>query len=249
MKIFLLLIIGSLVMSLSAQDTLFYDSDWDEVSSSTSAFYYKVVLKDGLDTNKAQVLSYYVTGEHIRETNYSNYNEKTVHGKNVWYFKSGQLRGERQFINGNVDGVFKTYWSDGTVKRQDLYQNDKWVEGTCYNENGEKIKYYPYEISAMFPKGQKGMMKFLVKEIRYPDNAIENKIEGKVLLKFIITEEGYVINVKVINSVNEELDAEAVRAVSEMPKWKPAMEDGETVRSYFNLPVNFKLHEVFKMTD
>ena len=94
---------------------------------------------------------------------------------------------------------------------------------------------------AEFPEGAAAMYKWLSQNIKYPAVARENNIQGKVILRFIVEKDGSVNNVTVLRGTNELLDKEAVRVVSQMPKWKAGKQRGNAVRSYFTLPVVFKL--------
>lgn len=97
------------------------------------------------------------------------------------------------------------------------------------------------EKEAQFPGGNDAMMKFIAKNVKYPQTAVENKIEGTVYVEFVIEKDGKITNVKAIRKVSPELDEEAVRVVSKMPKWKPATQRGKTVRCRFRLPIRFQL--------
>ena len=92
-----------------------------------------------------------------------------------------------------------------------------------------------------FPGGTEKMYTFLVENIKYPESAINDSIEGRVFVNFVITENGEVTEAKVIRGVNEALDAEALRVINLMPHWTPAEKDGKTVAVQFNLPISFKL--------
>lgn len=82
---------------------------------------------------------------------------------------------------------------------------------------------------------------YLAQHVRYPEEAEKNGIGGMVYVQFVIDTTGKVVEPKVIKSVSQELDAEALRVVSEMPAWKPGMQRGKPVRVSFTLPVIFKL--------
>ena len=82
---------------------------------------------------------------------------------------------------------------------------------------------------------------YLAQHVRYPEEAEKNGIGGMVYVQFVIDTTGKVVEPKVIKSVSPELDAEALRVVSEMPAWKPGMQRGKPVRVSFTLPVIFKL--------
>jgi len=86
------------------------------------------------------------------------------------------------------------------------------------------------------------MNAYLNKNLHYPDMARENGIEGKVIIRFIVNEDGSVSDVTVVRSVGGGCDAEAVRIVSGMPKWKPGKQNGKEVKVIFNLPIVFKLY-------
>ena len=89
--------------------------------------------------------------------------------------------------------------------------------------------------------GQEEMIKFLIKEVKYPENAKKNKITGKVFVSFVVTSTGNVELAKVERGVDPELDAEAVRVVSKMPPWKPGMQHGQAVSVQYTMPIMFAL--------
>lgn len=92
-----------------------------------------------------------------------------------------------------------------------------------------------------FPGGIVEFMKWLTKTLRYPVLAQQQKIQGKVVVAFIINKDGTITDQKVITSVSPELDREALRVVRIMPKWKPGEDRGKPCRTYFCIPINFKL--------
>ena len=92
-----------------------------------------------------------------------------------------------------------------------------------------------------FPGGMEALMKYLQESVKYPKEAFEKGIQGRVVVQFVIEKDGSISEVKVIKKVNEHLDAEAVRVVNAMPKWKPGKQKGETVRVKYTLPISFRL--------
>lgn len=98
-----------------------------------------------------------------------------------------------------------------------------------------------------FPGGQQEMFKYLAYSVKYPAEAVEAGVQGKVLVKFTVKADGSVADIEVAQSVMPVLDAEALRVVSEMPRWTPATnESGEAVDCTFALPVQFKLTDTGK---
>ncbi len=92
-----------------------------------------------------------------------------------------------------------------------------------------------------FPGGQAAMYEFMKKELRYPEMAAQNNIQGRVIVQFVVEKDGSIGEVKVVRKVDSDLDKEAVRMVKSMPKFIPGRMNGQSVRVWFTLPVNFKL--------
>ena len=92
-----------------------------------------------------------------------------------------------------------------------------------------------------FPGGQEAMMQFLRQEVKYPKEAEEKGLQGRVVVRYIIEKDGSISEVEIAKSVNEYLDAEAIRVVNAMPKWIPGKQKGENVRVKFTLPITFRL--------
>lgn len=97
------------------------------------------------------------------------------------------------------------------------------------------------EVDPEFPGGEEALYKYLAENIKYPVMAKSNKVEGRVYITFVIEKDGTVSDAKVLRSVNEELDAEALRVINAMPKWKPGTQRGVPVRVQYNIPISFKL--------
>ena len=93
-----------------------------------------------------------------------------------------------------------------------------------------------------FPGGDLGLMKYIKKNVNYPKIAKEYNITGKVYISFIVDKTGSVTNVKVVRGVDKNLDAEAVRVIKSLPKYKPGKQRGKAVRVMLTVPVNFTLN-------
>ncbi len=99
------------------------------------------------------------------------------------------------------------------------------------------------ERNAEFPGGFSAMIAYLGKHIQYPAQEVEDRIEGKVVLQFVVRRDGSVDDVQVLRGVpgGRGLEREAVRVVKTMPLWAPAMNNGVAVNSWVTVPVMFKL--------
>ena len=94
-----------------------------------------------------------------------------------------------------------------------------------------------------FPGGDDALIKFLHESIKYPAEAEKAGKQGRVVVTFVVNKDGSVDNAKVVRSVDEKLDAEALRVVNAMPKWHPGKQRGQEVNVKFTLPVTFKLNK------
>ena len=92
-----------------------------------------------------------------------------------------------------------------------------------------------------FPGGQGALFEYLCNNVHYPKVAAEKKVEGRVIVTFVVGKDGSISNAELARSVSEELDAEAIRVVSSMPKWEPGTQNGKPVNVKFTVPVTFKL--------
>jgi TonB family protein len=108
-------------------------------------------------------------------------------------------------------------------------------------KQGEDEKYVIIEEMPQFPGGEEAMMSWIVNNVRYPSEAIAQKISGLVYVSFTVGATGKVSNVKIDKSVHPLLDAEALRVIGSMPYWKPGRQHGRPVDVGFSVPVEFKL--------
>ena len=107
-------------------------------------------------------------------------------------------------------------------------------------EKKEEI-FKSVEQMPQFPGGEAALMKYLSSHINYPTMAAENNIQGKVVVQFVVDKTGKVGEVKVVRSVDKDLDKEAVRVCKSLPKFTPGRQNGQPVSVWYTLPVTFKL--------
>lgn len=109
------------------------------------------------------------------------------------------------------------------------------------SDNGDKPIFVVVEDMPSFPGGMEECVRFLSRNIKYPVEAQKAGAQGRVILSFIVNKDGTISDVEVMRSVSKELDAEAVRVVQSMPKWKPGKQRGQAVDVRFSMPVTFRL--------
>ena len=107
-------------------------------------------------------------------------------------------------------------------------------------EKKEEI-FRSVEQMPQFPGGEAALMKYLQSHINYPPMAAENNVQGRVVVQFVVDKTGKVGEVKVVRSVDKDLDKEAVRVCKSLPKFTPGRQNGQAVSVWYTLPVTFKL--------
>lgn len=115
------------------------------------------------------------------------------------------------------------------------------ADGTSKLTNKNTGKTEVFQYVERMPEPPFDVYKYLSSEVKYPAKARKQKIQGKVNVKFIITQSGTIDSVQVIKSAHPLLDNEAIRVIKAMPDWKPGTQKGKPVNVYYMLPISFKL--------
>ena len=123
-----------------------------------------------------------------------------------------------------------------------IVMDDQWQNPPSNDPNNPVFEVV--EIMPEFPDGgMSGLMQFLSKNIQYPINAQKNHTQGRVTVQFVVNKDGSISEPKIIRGVDPDLDGEAIRVISLMPKWKPGMQKGQPVRVKYTVPVMFRLSD------
>ena len=123
-----------------------------------------------------------------------------------------------------------------------IVMDDQWQNPPSNDPNNPVFEVV--EIMPGFPDGgMSGLMQFLSKNIQYPINAQKNHTQGRVTVQFVVNKDGSISEPKIIRGVDPDLDGEAIRVISLMPKWKPGMQKGQPVRVKYTVPVMFRLSD------
>ncbi len=114
------------------------------------------------------------------------------------------------------------------------------AQKTVVSQSSQSV-YDEVEVMPEFPGGMQAMIEYLNTNIKYPKDAIKQEVGGRVMVMFVVETDGSLSNVRVARKVFPSLDAEAVRVVKTMPKWKPGKEKGRPVRVNFTMPIVFSI--------
>jgi protein TonB len=92
-----------------------------------------------------------------------------------------------------------------------------------------------------FPGGEVAMQKFIIENLKYPEDAQKTGTQGRITTQFIVTAEGQIENIRIIRGISPSCDAEVIRVIKAMPKWVPGQENGKNVAVYYALPILYRL--------
>lgn len=219
----------------------FFDLDRKIVDSVLASFY---TLYFGTDTTRKSGTNetYLLTGILLSQENYiinkNNEREETV----TYFFDNGQVRSVHHIKEGKKNGELIAYFADGNVNRKELYQFDTIVERHYFTKAGkDTLGSSSDERLSSFPGGEKALKYFIKRHTIYPKIAIKKRIEGEVFVNYLVDKYGNVKNVKVNQSVDPNLDKEAVRVIESLPKWRPGYMRDQALSSYHLTSVVFSL--------
>ena len=114
------------------------------------------------------------------------------------------------------------------------------AQKTVVSQTNQKV-FDTVEQMPEYPGGMQAMIEFLQTNMKYPEDAAKQKVEGRVMVQFVVETDGSVSDVHVAKQVFPSLDAEAIRVVKAMPNWTPGKEKGRVVRVKYLLPIVFRM--------
>lgn len=210
-----------------------------EQDTKTVTYKGKVVDKDGKPIQGVKILSVpnSTPTEVTTQADGSFEFKASPKAKLLFLYQDGNKKKGISFTDERLPKENKTNWT--------IVYNEKWNEvmqsdpGTPDNPIFEVVEHMPEFTGGGMP----ALMEYLSKNIKYPEAAMKKGIQGRGIVQFVVEKDGSITNVKILRSVDLELDKEAVRVVSAMPKWKPGTQRGEAVRVRFTVPVMFRLTE------
>lgn len=148
---------------------------------------------------------------------------------------------EGDLKEGKRNGTWKGNFSKSKLTFTEDYADGKFLKGTSTDSAGNIKNYTVKEALPTFKGGESAFGRYLSQNMHYPPRARENSIQGRVILTFVIEKDGNLTDIKVLKNVSYDLDAEAVRVLSQSPKWNPGIQHGVPVRVAYTMPINFSL--------
>ena len=163
-------------------------------------------------------------------------------------WKPGMQKGQAVNVKYTVPVMFRLTEDNTPVKYAPIESkiDEMVVAGYAPEETASPAEGTVFEVVEQMPEypgGMSAMMAFIGKNIKYPVAAQKAKIQGRVVIQFIVNTEGDIISPKVLRSADPLLDAEAIRLTTIMPKWKPGIQKGQAVNVKYAVPIMFRLQE------
>jgi periplasmic protein TonB len=199
---------------------------------------------------------YRINGPRFRSLQSSDPDGNMLNGQYISYNGIGQIDTVGSYYKDQRTGIWNIYTPKGRLAARQSYKNGQLLgskdsiqikqENDSLSElfkTGDGKTIVRIEIESSFPDGAAGWLRYLQKNMRYPDKAVKNLIQGQVVIGFIVDAEGHVErnSVWVNRSVEYSLDQEALRIIFSSPDWTPAVQNGRKVKSYKKQPIIFAL--------
>jgi TonB family protein len=263
---FIPLLFYHIVSGQTKIDTIYYDINWQKCSKDIASYFR---ITRNINKNIIQINDYYLDGKLQMQGQYKSLEPEIRTGDFTFYYENGMIKSKCRYNNNKlVDTTFNyfnnasnslkemltynndklhgniyTYYQNGQIKRKETYLNDSLLTSNCYGIDGNDTLYYKLSSMPLFNKGVGSILKFLGKHLVYPDYERKNNIEGRILVKFDVTVEGKINNVRILenNVGSKNFENEANRIIQMFPDWSPALFDGEPVEMSVTIPFSFIL--------
>ena len=146
-----------------------------------------------------------------------------------------------KWLNSQKDGEWISFRKDGTRFYKELYKKGKLKKGESWDKDGKKYKYKEIFVNTKYSGGQEGLARMIRQNFRIPEYALQNHIEGLMLVNFTVNTKGQVENINVGKKLCGPCDKEAKRLVSLLKNWKPAKRRGQNVNVKYRLPLRIAI--------
>ncbi len=167
------------------------------------------------------------------------YSNDVLDGPFSSWRENGTYKLQAHYTQGEKNGYFISYYENGQKLRNDLYENDRLVEGQCYTPEGEPTDYFPYIKMPQFPEGRTAMRDFIRNELHYPSETRRRFRPVEVIVGFTVDEEGSIQDPSILEGDASAFNDEALRITREMPRWIPGEVDGVPSPIQVTLPIEF----------
>jgi hypothetical protein len=239
----LVLLFGSIKICFAQNDTIYFDKKWKECTKDSSA-YYRVF---GLENYRDMVTDYQRNGTVQMKARISQRVPLIVDGICMYYSETGKLESKGLYQLNKKLGNWVYYdqvGNDSSIVEHFLNEPKKEIKVTCEYKQYDAFIFV--EVMPEFPGGEKGMFDYIRKFIENQYSGFKEKsklgFNGTVYVYFIVNTFGKAVNAKIVRSAGKDIDEIVIKAIEEMPLWKPGTQNGFLANVKFTYPIkiNFK---------
>ncbi len=219
-----------------------FDAAWKPCKAEEAVYFASC---EKLNDTAWQWKNYHFAGPLLSVETYKDEEASIPHGYFAWFDNNGIIDSSGETFEGKKHGSWLYFTDTLSVWQTEKYERGVLIERkdsiALRRERGEieSLQSYPDEKEAAFRGGNKGWLKYLQTNLKYPERAVNMGKTGKVLIYFIVDSNGNITDIKLHKSVEYSLDEEALRLIRQSPKWEPAFQNGKNVKAYRRQPVTF----------
>lgn len=207
-----------------------------------TAKYYEVTHYSSSKPKRYIVDSFYPDGSRKGVSVYVDQTKRKVELVREWY-PNGQLKVQQSIYGDWLNDTLFVFWENGKPKRVDIERNGKIIKGTCYDTTGMEIPHYDYETMPEYPGGDSRLFMDIYNTIRMPEIVKTKGVNERVVARFSVGTDGNVGDITIVEGKYPEINDEVIRVLSRLKRWRPGLQDGEPVKVWYVVPVNFEVRE------
>jgi protein TonB len=221
----------------------FLDSTFAALPSAAGAKYRRET--EWRDSTAGEIRVYYLSGQLQRRQALAHIAKQIPDGLDESFDKDGRPTMHAEFTHGRRTGELRTYYPGGQLKRRERYAAKGFSKGgECFAPDGAPVPFFAFEVMPRYSEGDGGpraIIGAVMRNFRYPKDALRAKVEGRALVAFAVTEQGTVTDVHMAQSLFPSVDANAMQAVYQLKRFEPGMQDGKPVKVNFTVPISLRI--------
>jgi len=254
-------LVSFLLISGYSQDTVFYKYNALPASNMQEALSYGILERDDVDHNQVIETRFTTERKIISRTFYKDYKKRIRHGQQMFWNEDSKLAITKQYRNDSLHGYYREYTPEGKLAWEKLYNFDQKIKDTLLISKKldsvntvDNLRWV--EFGPIFPgceniedEGERdkctglSIQKFIAENTIFPPELRHAGYSAKIYVEYLVNSNGLVSKIKIVKSVEYglEMEREAVRVVSTLPKMIPSSRFGEPIGTEFTIPINFVL--------
>ena len=228
---------GQNIDTINNLDTIRFNRKWEKTTNKNDYYYYRVIEYDKLH-DVYNTTDHYPDGKVQMTGQYLSKETKIKNGNFTWYYPT-EMKMMYQLYKNDILLIDERF--DQTGKTIQKVLKKEYIDSLSISEKEKLGISKSIDEPAQFPGGENKLIEYEISHIIYPSEAVKEKIEGKVFVRFTISKNGRPQNATTLYNPSPLLEKEAIRMVLAMPNWIPGKNNGVIVEDSVLLPIVFKL--------